>query len=135
MSMNEATPRKPLRLWPGVAAAVLLLLVRFSLPFIVADGGGFAVLGAVVAGLLIVVWWMFFSRAPWAERLGAVVLMIVPGFAARFIVHASIRGGMMGMMLPLYLAVPGLGLALVAWAVATRHLAPGPRRAALVATI
>ena len=135
MSMNEATPRQPLRLWPGVVAAVLLVLVRFVFPVIVPDGGGFALLGAVVGGLLIIVWWLFFSRAPWPERLGAIALMIVAVFATRFIVHDSIRGGMMGMMLPIYLAIPGLAVALVAWAVATRRQAPGPRRAALVATV
>jgi len=131
----EPIPRKPLRLWPGVVAAVLLVLARFGLPLVAPDASMFAVLGAVVAGLVIVVWWVFFSRAPWSERLGVVVLMIVAVFATRSIVHESIRGGMMGMMLPLYLGIPGLGLALVAWAVASRRFAPGPRRAALVATI
>ncbi|MCA1562297.1 MAG: PQQ-like beta-propeller repeat protein [Acidobacteria bacterium] len=131
---NESTSRKPLRLWPGITAAVLLVLVRLILPLVAPDASMLAVLGAVVLGLMIVVWWLFFSRAPWSERLGAVALMIVAVIATRFIVHASIRGGMMGMMLPMYLAIPGMGLALVVWAFASRNLAPGPRRAALVAT-
>jgi len=135
MSTDEPTPRKPLRLWPGVIAAVLLALVRFGVPLVLPDAGMLAVLGAVVGGLVIVLWWVFFSRAPWSERLGVVVLMIVVVVATRYIVHESIRGGMMGMMLPIYLAIPGLGLALVAWAVASRRVAPGPRRAALVAII
>ena len=32
MNTNEPTPRKPLRLWPGVAAAVLLVLVGYVSP-------------------------------------------------------------------------------------------------------
>ena len=44
----------------------------------------------------IVVWWLFFSRAPWSERLGAVILMAVALFATSRLVHASIAGGMMG---------------------------------------
>ena len=113
---NDGTPRKPLRLWPGVAAAVLLVLVRFGLPLVSPALSILAVLGGVVAGLVIVLWWMFFSRAPWSERLGIVVLMIVAVFATQYIVHASIRGG----MLNIFLAVPGLGLALVAGVVARR---------------
>ena len=48
---NGGTPRKPLRLWPGVVAAVLLVLVRFALPLVFPDAAIFGVLGGVVAGL------------------------------------------------------------------------------------
>ena len=125
--------RKPLRLWPGIAAAVVLLLVRLGLPLIFPDAAIFGILGAVVAGLVIVGWWLFFSRAPWSERLGALLLMIVAAVVTRFIVHDSIKGGMMGMMVPIYLAIPGLPLALVVWAAVNRRFTPGPRWVALVA--
>ena len=84
---------------------------------------------------LIVLWWLFFSRAPWSERLGVVALMAVAVYLSMFIVHPSIRGGMMGMMVPLVLGLPGMALALVVWAAATRRLARGPRLAALVAIV
>ena len=94
----------------------------------------FGVIGGLVGGLAVVVWWLFFSRAPWSERLGAVVLMIVALFATSRIVHESIATGAMGMLFPV-LAIPVLSLAFVAWAVASRRLSDGPRRAAMVATI
>jgi outer membrane protein assembly factor BamB len=134
MTINETTPRKPLRLWPGVALAVLLVLVRFVAPLF-PDGAMIGLLGSVACGALILLWWLFFSRAPWLERVGAVILMIAAVFATYYVVHESIRGGMMGNMLPIILAVPALPVALVAWAVATRRLSAGPRRVALVATI
>src|SRR5262249_14334599 len=93
-----------------------------------------AVIGGVFCGLGVVVWWLFFSRAPWSERVGAIVLMIAALFATKRIVHPSIAGGMMGMMLPIY-AIPVLSLALVAWAVASRGLSSGPRRVSMVASI
>jgi hypothetical protein len=61
--------------------------------------------------------------------------MIVAVYATRFIVHPSIRGGMMGNMLAVYLALPAMAVALVVWAAATRGLATGPRLAALVAIV
>src|SRR5438093_5592949 len=131
---DKPAPRKPLRLWPGVVAAALLLLVRFVVPILVPETMMFGVLGGLVGALVIVVWWLFFSRAPWSERVGAIVLMIVAAFATSRIIHKSIAGGMMGMMLPIF-AIPVLGLALVAWAVASRRLSTGPRRASMVATI
>ncbi len=128
------TSRKPLRLWPGVVAAVLLVLVRLGLPIVAPESTIFGVLGALLAAVVILAWWLFFSRAPWSERLGAVVLMIVALAATSRVVHESIRGGMMGNMLGVY-GIPVLSLALVAGAVASRRLSSGPRRASMVAGI
>ncbi len=131
---DEPPSQKPLRLWPGVVAAVLLCVLRFVLPIVVPEATVFGVIGSALGALAIVVWWVFFSRAPWSERLGAVILMIVALFATSRLVHESIAGGGMGMLLYI-LAIPVLSLALVAWAVASRRLSNGPRRASMVATI
>jgi len=131
---EEPTPQKPLRLWPGVVAAVLLLLLKFVVPVVVPDAMIVGVFGGLGCALAIVVWWVFFSRAPWSERLGAIVLMIVALFATSRVIHVSIAKGAMGMLFPM-LAIPLLSLAFVAWAVASRRLSTGPRRAAMVAAI
>src|SRR5262245_15426645 len=112
-------PQKPLRLWPGVAVVVMQWLIRFGAPLFAPEATMFAILGGLVCGLAVVLWWLFFSRAPWSERLGAIVLMVVAVFATSRIIHESIANGMMGMMLPI-LAIPVLSLALVVWAVASR---------------
>jgi len=129
---DEPTLQKPLRLWPGVVAVVLLLLVRFGLKIVVPGIKGFslAVQGGLLGALAVVVWWAFFSRAPRSERWGAVILMIAALFATWHIKHES--------MGPLWLvgyAVPVLCLALVAGAAASRRVSDGRRRAAIVATI
>jgi outer membrane protein assembly factor BamB len=131
---NESTPRKPLRLWPGVAAAVVMLVARIGLPLVIADGVIYGMLGAMAASAVILIWWLLFSRAPWLERISALILMIVALPATRLVVHESIRGGHMGMTIVVY-GIPILCLALVAWAVASRRLAGGPRRVAMVAAI
>ena len=132
---NESTPRKPLRLWPGVAAAALIVLAWFVTPIVapaMASLVGF--LGGIAGGLAIVLWWLLFSRAPWSERVGALVLMIVALLATSRLVHVSIAGAGMGRLFYV-LAIPVLCLGLVAWAVASRRLSSGPRRASMVAAI
>ena len=131
---DEPTRQKPLRLWPGVVAVMLQWLVRFGVPIVVPGAMAFGVFGGLLGGLAIVVWWAFFSRAPRSERWGAVVLMIVAMVATPRILHESIATGMMGMMFVIY-AIPVLSLAFVVWAVVSRRLSVGPRRAAMVATI
>jgi hypothetical protein len=129
----DPTPRKPLRLWPGVAAAALLVSARVVALFL-PDTMMFAILGGIVLALVVLLWWLLFSRAPWSERLGAVALMVLALAATPRILHASIAGGMMGMMFFIH-AIPWLSVAFVAWAVATRRLGDFPRRASMVATI
>jgi outer membrane protein assembly factor BamB len=126
---------KPLRLWPAVVIAIVQLLVMFGAPVVAPDSGMLiGMLGGVVGALAILVWWLLFSRARWFERVGAIVLMVAAVFATRAVAHASMVGAGQGMMI-YFLPTPYLALALVAWAVATRHLKDGVRRVALVAAV
>jgi outer membrane protein assembly factor BamB len=137
--MNNAsvTPenlRKHLRLWPGVVAVALQWFVRFVVPVVIPDAGMIAILGGIVGGLVILVWWLFFSRAPWFERVSLIVVTGLALFATSRLVHESIANGMMGMMLLIY-SIPLLSLAWVVWAAASRRLGALPRFASMVASI
>jgi outer membrane protein assembly factor BamB len=132
VSPGAPAPRKPLRLWPGVVAVVLLALARFGLKAVIPGFKGFSLgmMWSFGAAAAVVLWWAFLSRAPWLERLGAIVLMAVGLAGAWHLRHES--------MGPLWLvgyAVPGLCLALVAGAAASRRLPDGPRRATMAATL
>ena len=133
--------RKPLRLLPGIILAVLLVLVRYGIMLVAPDSEVFefplaivAVLSGVIGAVAILVWWLFFSRAAWVERVGAVVLMVGALALTRLLVHESIAGAHMGMSLYL-MGTPGLALALVVWATITHRLPSNARRAGLVAAM
>jgi outer membrane protein assembly factor BamB len=124
---------RPLRLWPGAAAAaaiVLGLLATFLLP----DATMVGLLAAVVGGAAAVLWWVFFSRAPWGDRLLAVVVMIAAVIATRPLLDRSIAGAGQDKLFYV-LSVPVVSVALVAWALASRRLGSGPRRASMVVAI
>src|SRR5437879_4168656 len=131
---DEPTARKPIRLWPGVALAVLQSLAWFILPIVLPGAGFYGVLGALLGGLAIVVWWAFFSRAPRAERWGAVVLMIVALYGTWRILHVSVAKAGMGMLFVIY-AIPLLSFVFVVGVVASRRLGDRPRRAVMVTSI
>src|SRR4030095_1015053 len=107
MESDTATSRKPLRLWPGVVAVVLQWFLWLVVPKVSPDAAMYAMFGALACGLVVFVWWLFFSRAPWPERVGVIVLMPVAVFATKPFVHASIENGFMGRMLPVY-SIPAL---------------------------
>ncbi len=130
---------KPLRLLPGIILGVVLALLSYGLPLIApqAEIMGFpvkyiGVIGGLFCGLAILVWWLFFSRASWLERISAILVMVVALLVTRFLVHISIADAGMGMLI-YFSALPGLCLALVVWAAATQRLAVNLRRVALVA--
>jgi outer membrane protein assembly factor BamB len=115
-------------------AVVLQWLVWLIVPFFAPQWSGTGILGGVFFGLIIAAWWLFFSRAPWSERLGALALMVGAVAATSRLVHESISNGMMGFM-PFIYAIPVLSLALVAWAAASRALSRQLRRASMVAAV
>lgn len=132
--IDRSTRESSLRLWPGIAIVVVQWVARFVVPAFVPEAGLVGAMAGFLGGVAIVVWWLFLSRAPWTERVGALVLMGIALAATPLILHESIRTGAMGMLFFLY-AVPVVSLALVAWAVVSRRFEAAPRRALLVVAI
>ncbi len=134
---GEPAPQK-LWLWPGVVIVLLQWMARFALPRVVPDAIVYAILSGFLGGLAVIVWWVFFSRAPRMERWSAIVVMLVALAATSRLIDKSIATGMMGMMFAVY-SIPVLSLAFVA-GVALIHifgqrLSNGPRRASMLAAI
>jgi outer membrane protein assembly factor BamB len=119
--------RQPLRLWPGLLVAALVALLRFVVPLVAPDASIIGLFAGLIGLVLVVLWWMFFSRAAWSERIGAIVLMVMAVVLTKLIVDKSISTGMMGMMFYAYAAPPTLAIAFVIWAAATRHVAGSMR--------
>lgn len=132
-SMQHAH-RPSWRLRPGVIAVALLWVSWSVLPRLFPDAGPIGFLGAAVGGLAVVVWWLFFSRAPWFDRLAAPLLMIAGVAIVSRFVHPSIATGHMGMTLRLY-SIPVMCLTLVLWAGAAQRWPAARRRAALVGSV
>ena len=132
--IDQPTQRKPLRVWPGVVAVVLQWLAWFVVPLVSQDALFAGMLAGLIMAVAIVVWWLFFSRVPWLERIAGFVLVVVAVIAIKPIVHLSISNGMMGNMLYV-LSIPVMSLALVGAAVAGRRLSRGGRRVAILAAI
>ncbi len=94
----------------------------------------YCVLGGVAGALLVVIWWLFFSRAAWVDRLGAIVLMAAAMALTPRILDRSLATGAMGFIFYI-LAIPVLCLAFVIAVMASRRLSDGPRRVTIAAAI
>ena len=124
-----------LRLWPGVVIVALIVLVRYVIPFFIPEADLSGVLVGVVGAALILIWWLFFSRAPWSERIGALFVIAAAVMATKPLVHASISGGFMGNMFYVYAVPATVAPALVAWALFSRRLSKPARWATMIATM
>jgi outer membrane protein assembly factor BamB len=132
--MNSTSPARPIRLWPGVALAALLLILRYVVPAVIPDSVPIAIIGSTLCGLGIALWWLLASRAPWIERLAAVGLMAGAVAAVRPIVDPSIRTGAMGMLFYI-LAIPTMAAAFVAGIAFARNRTAVVRRVVGAAAI
>jgi outer membrane protein assembly factor BamB len=134
--MNDAarTPERPLRLWPGIALVALQWFGWVVVPRLAADFTAPGILGALACGPAILLWWTFFSRAPWGDRLGGLVLAIGALALTPRLLHESVARGNMGFQFFLW-AIPAVSLALVAAAAAGRQLPARPRRALMAVAI
>ena len=126
--------QQALRLWPGVAAVALQWLLRFGVPQVLPDEIIIALAGGALGGLAVILWWMFYSRAPWLDRIGIIALTILAAAVTFRLLDKSVATAMMGMMFP-FSSVPFLSLAIVASAVLARHFSNGARRAVMIGAI
>lgn len=134
ITKDERNQLRSLRLKAGIIIAIGTVLIRFGIPSVIPGAAAVGVLGGLLGGLLIIIWWAFFSGAYRAERWGAVVLIIAAMLVTSQFVDPSITKGMRGMMFPAY-ALPVLATAFVLWAVATRPFTNKLRWALMILTI
>ena len=132
--IEQPAQPKPLRVWPGVVAVMLQWFGWFVVPLFYQPALFGGMLAGLILGIAIVVWWLFFSRMQWLERIAAIVLIVVSVILLKRLVHVSITNGMMGAML-FVISIPLMSLALVGAAVVGARLSRGGRRLAIVAAI
>ncbi len=123
-----------LRLWPGISIVIVQLIIGFILPQIWPETMMFGVLGSMILGLAVLLWWAFFSRAPKFERWIAPLLIIVGMVLTFYFLDKSISTGNMGLMFLIF-SIPSMSLVFVAWAIATSRLSSNPRMAIMIASI
>lgn len=133
---DKPIQQKPLRLWPGLVAVILMWILRYGIPlFFTGDTViMIGVFGELLCALTFVLWWAFFSRAPRFERWSAILLMIVALLATSPFIHVSIATTMQGLMFSVY-SIPVLCLAFVVWAIANRRPSGKYRRTSMILTI
>jgi outer membrane protein assembly factor BamB len=117
-----------------VAIVALQWMARFGIPIVAPDQTAYAVMGGLLGFAGVVLWWLFLSRAAWFDRIAALVLMVAAIAATYPFLDVSLATGAMGMLFPM-LAIPGLCLAFVIWAVVSRRWSRGVQRATMALTI
>jgi hypothetical protein len=110
-----------LRLWPGVVAVVIQWLAWFVVPVVAPDIQMYGLFTGFGMGFVVLLWWLFFSRAPWLDRVVAIAVMPVVVLALR--PRAPIDRKRVHGEHAVHFLHPVLSLALVSWAAAT----PAPR--------
>ena len=126
--------KKTLRIWPGVVLVLLQWTLRYLIPEFNQDAILYGVFGVIVFGIGIVIWWLFFSRAPIFERWFAIVLIAISLVAASQLLDKSIATANMGLMFGIY-SIPVMCLFFVAWAAITKNRATKVRRISMIITI
>jgi outer membrane protein assembly factor BamB len=114
--------------------AVLQGVCWFGVPAVLPDLAVYGFMGTLVASLGVVVWWVFFSRAPHLERWGYLLLLIVAMYGTSRLVHVSVAQAGQGMMFIFY-SVPLVLFAFVVAVIASSRLGSLARRVVVVLTI
>lgn len=123
-----------LRLWPGVTLLVIQLVLRFILPAAIPSATAPGIMGSMLFAFLIIIWWVFFSRAPKTERWISLILIIICLTGTSQLIDKSIATANMGLMFIMY-SIPVVSWVLVIWVAVAGKTAGKFRRFSLVLAI
>ena len=117
---------QPLRWWPALVLLVVMAVLRFGFHLVETQTMlliQIRIFGPIVVAGLIVVWWLFFSRAGLREKLLALIGAMLLGAVAAYFVHFSLQGmGVIVNLIPMTAAVFALTAVLTSRWSATRRL-------------
>jgi outer membrane protein assembly factor BamB len=108
--------------------------LKLLLPVIAPDYAALSILSGIVGAGLLLVWWIFFSRASRLERLAVPILIVACVTGTLPFLDKSVATGMMRMMFPI-VSAPFWSLGLVLAAVLARALEPSRRLATIALAI
>lgn len=90
---NSKNHYRPLRIWPAVLLVLLMFAAKF-IPLQFDDESTLLlivmILGPPVLGLLVMAWWLFFSRATIIERIAGVLACAAAGVATLMVADKSL---------------------------------------------
>ena len=114
--MEISNAWRPLRTWIAVLILPAMLLVRF-IPDLVPNGPSniwmASAFGPFLIGLLVILWWLFASRARWFERVIGLLGLVAAVVIEQAVCHESMRGALLIVMtIPMTIAGFGIGCVL-----------------------
>jgi len=123
-----------LRLRPGIVIVFLQWVIAFILPRLFPGASAIGIMGGMALGLVLMVWWGFFSRAPRFERWSALFLWVFLLVLASRLTHESIRTAGQGILFFAH-AIPLSSLGFMIWVLTCRKLPVRTRRLTLAAIL
>jgi outer membrane protein assembly factor BamB len=120
---------RPLRVWPAVLFALLIPALRYGpgLTENPSEHWMWSVFGPLLCCLLLLIWWLAFSRATWRERVFGLLALVVGNVVTFSLAHPTMRGAATS-----YFTLP-LGFFIFAFAATMlRNSAPARRSAVAV---
>ncbi len=98
VEMPQPVRRHKLRIWPAVILLLLMLGAKVAQALLLTESAPSLplfmtfVFGPVVCCGVIALWWLFFSRAPWSDRILGLVGALVLGVVGFFLSDRSMHG-------------------------------------------
>ncbi len=86
---------KPLRVWPAIVLVLLIAALKIASFFVQMDAMAVMItliLGPLVLGLLVLIWWVTFSRASASEKALGFFGVVAAGVAVHFLIDPTMRG-------------------------------------------
>jgi len=132
--MNKSTALttqpKGLRLWPGIVI-MALYWANIQISNWIWPGEMIQIqmmmFGGMICLALFLIWWVFFSRIPWMDRIGILVACVTIGAIANWLAHPSYKNGFF-----FFFAPPVVMSVWVGWLLISQKLSWTSRRAGLI---